>query len=89
MKTIDLKKYYSDPELYGENHLVDVTDEVADVMMPTRRNTTACAAAIPAVRRMYRPRTRWRASVTGPCSNDSGALTGNKKHRAGVRSQRQ
>ena len=29
MKTIDLKKYYHDPELYDESNLVVVTDEVA------------------------------------------------------------
>lgn len=38
MKTIDLKKYYSDPELYGEDHFVDVTDEVADVMEQSLRD---------------------------------------------------
>jgi len=32
MKTIDLKKYYHDPELYDESNLVVVTDEVAEVM---------------------------------------------------------
>ena len=41
MKTIDLKKYYHDPELYDESNLVVVTDEVAEVMeiwwsLPTR-----------------------------------------------------
>lgn len=32
MKTIDLKKYYHDPELYDESNLVVVTDEVAGTM---------------------------------------------------------
>ena len=32
MKTIDLKKYYSDPLLYDEGNLIDVADEVANVM---------------------------------------------------------
>ena len=32
MKTIDLKKYYSDTLLYDEGNLIDVADEVANVM---------------------------------------------------------
>lgn len=32
MKTIDLKKYYYNPELYEESNIVDVSDEVANVM---------------------------------------------------------
>ena len=32
MKTIDLKRYYPNPELYEESNMVDVSDEVANVM---------------------------------------------------------
>lgn len=32
MKTIDLKKYYTDPLLYDEGNLIDVADEVANAM---------------------------------------------------------
>ena len=38
MKTIDLKKYYRKPELYGESNLVLVTDEVADVLEQSLRD---------------------------------------------------
>ena len=38
MKTIDLKKYYRKPELYGESNLVLVTDEVADVLAQSLRD---------------------------------------------------
>lgn len=38
MKTIDLKKYYSNPELYGENNIVLVTDEVAEVLEQSLRD---------------------------------------------------
>ena len=32
MKTIDLKKYYSTPRLYGKSNFVVVSDEVAEVL---------------------------------------------------------
>ncbi|MGN0685851.1 MAG: RNA polymerase sigma factor [Gemmiger sp.] len=32
MKTINLNKYYRNPELYGESNIIVVTDEVADMM---------------------------------------------------------
>ena len=32
MKTIDLKRYYPNPELYEASNMVDVSDEVANVM---------------------------------------------------------
>ena len=38
MKTIDLKKFYSKPELYEESNLVDVTDEVAYVLEQSIRD---------------------------------------------------
>lgn len=38
MKTIDLKKFYSKPELYDESNLVDVTDEVAYVLEQSIRD---------------------------------------------------
>lgn len=38
MKTIDLNKYYQNPELYEESNMVDVPDEVADVMEQSLRD---------------------------------------------------
>lgn len=38
MKTIDLKKYYPSPELYGESNLVLVSDDVANVMEQSLRD---------------------------------------------------
>lgn len=38
MKTIDLKQYYQNPELYEESNIVDVSDEVADVMEQSLRD---------------------------------------------------
>lgn len=38
MKTIDLKKYYSNPELYAGSNIVLVTDEVAEVLEQSLRD---------------------------------------------------